>query len=394
MQKIEYRPKSVRELLVEMKDTSDLMVDLAYASLLFESVELADQVHELERRMDDLMYRIRIMAAVAARNVAEAKKITGILQMAAAAEAISNTTGDIADLVRRRIKVHPVICDAIRKADEKVAEVEVTKGSILADRRLHELKLPSSIGVWPLARKRGKEWMAPLADDADILVGDLLIVKGPLDGIETLRKMAGVREKLPEVGKELPSIRDALAKMRDLSSFIVDLAYMSILLGSREVAEEVRELEEKFNKLAYKLWLDTLTAAARLESDVARLNSVLQVVRCMEKISDAADSIADVVLRGLELHPVFARAIAESDEQIAKVDINKQSSFAGKTLEELDLWGRMGAYTLMVRRGKRYIFDPSRRRTRIREGDMLVVRGPPSGVKKLKKEAAMVTSGR
>ncbi len=386
VQKIEYKPRSVREFLTEMKDTSDLMVDLAYASLLFESAELADQVYGLERRMDDLMYRIRIMAAVAARNVQEAQKITGILQVASAAEAISNATGDIADLVRRRVKIHPAIYDAIRKADEKIEGVEVAEGSILAGKRLHELRLPSSIGVWILARRRGKEWATSLARDADILVGDVLVAKGPIDGVESLRRMAGKWKKPPVVGNELPSIRDALAKMKDLSSFAVDLAYMSILLGSREVAEEVRELEEEFDRLNYKLWLATLTAAARLESDVSKLNSVLQVVKCMEKISDAADSIADVVLRGLELHPVFARAIAESDEQIARVDIPKRSPFVGKTLRELDLWARMGAYTLLIKRGRRHIFDPSRE-THVRGGDVLVVRGTYYGVEKLKKEA-------
>ena len=117
MEKMEYRPKSVRELLTEMKDVSDLMVDLAYASLLFESKEIAERVHELEARMDELMYRIRIIAAVAARNVKEAQKITGILQVASAAEAMSNATGDIADLILRGINIHPIVREAIAKAD-------------------------------------------------------------------------------------------------------------------------------------------------------------------------------------------------------------------------------------------------------------------------------------
>jgi len=82
----------VRELLTEMKDTSDLMVDLAMRALLYESDELANLVHTLEKKMDELMYTIRIMAAVSARNVKEAHKITGILQVASSAEAISNAT--------------------------------------------------------------------------------------------------------------------------------------------------------------------------------------------------------------------------------------------------------------------------------------------------------------
>lgn len=385
--KIPHEPKSVRELLVEMKNISDLMIDLSYATVLFGSEELADRVHALEARMDELMYHIRVIAAAAARNVREASKITGILQVASAAEAISNATADIADLVRRKMKIHPVIRDALRMADEKLVEVRINEGSILAGKKLSELMLHSTIGVWIFALKRGKEWIVPPLGETELRVGDLLVAKGPGDGVVTFYRMAGAEVEAFAPGKEMPFIRKALAEMRDLSSVMVDLAYSSILDGSREVAEEVRELEEEFDKLNYKLWLATLTAAARLESDVHRLNSVLQMVKCMEKISDAADSIADVVLRKLELHPVFARALAETEEKIARVSIGTGSPLAEKTLGELNLWATMGVYVLLITRGRRHIFDPGRK-VRLKAGDSLTVRGYSQGVAKLKKAAA------
>ncbi len=386
MEKIAYKPRSVRELLTEMKDTSDLMVDLAYAAVLYESNELANLVHKLESKMDELMYTIRIMAAVAARNVKEARKITGILQVASAAEAISNATGDMADLIRRGIRIHPVIQDALRAADEKIARFKVAGGAIIASKELRELRLPSTIGVWVLALKRKKEWMVPPTSDVKLIVGDDMIAKGSWSGIKTFGEMAGVRVGPSTPGKELERIRDELAEMRDLSSLIVDLAYSSILLGSREVAEVVRALEEDFDKFNYRLWLDTLTVAARLESDVPRLNSVLQMVKCMEKISDAADSIVDVVLRGVELHPVFARALSEAGEQIHKTEIPKKSRMVGKTIGELNLWATMGVYVLFIKRGKQYIIDPGRE-VKIRAGDTVIVRGSYFGIEKFKKEA-------
>jgi uncharacterized protein with PhoU and TrkA domain len=386
MEKIAYKPRSAREILIEMKNISDLMVELAYASLLFESSEIAERVHELERRMDDLMYHIRIMATVAARNVNEARKITGILQVAGAAEAISNATGDIADLILRGIKIHPVIREAIRSADEKIAAVKVCKGSMLAGKKFHELKLPSTIGVWTLATKRGKSWIVPPTRDTDVLVGDLLIVRGPRDGIGILCKMAGVHRKAEVLETKLSSIRNTLAHMLDMSSMMVDMAYSSILIGSKEVAKEVRELEEEFDKLNYKLWLATLQVAKK-ERDVTKLNSVLQLVKCIEKISDAADAIADVVLREVELHPVFARALAETDEQVARVDVLKRSPLVGKTLGDLNLWMTVGAWVLAIKRGEHYIFDPGRK-MKVLAGDSLIARGSYYGVQKLKKMAA------
>jgi len=386
MEKIAYKPRSAREILIEMKNTSDLMVELAYASLLFESSEIAERVHELERRMDDLMYHIRIMAAVAARNVNEARKITGILQVAGAAEAISNATGDIADLILRDIEIHPVIREAIWSADEKIAAVKVCKGSMLAGKKFHELKLPSTIGVWTLATKRGKSWIVPPTRDTGVLVGDLLIVRGPRDGIGILCKMAGVHRKAEVLETKLSFIRNTLAHMLDMSSMMVDMAYSSILIGSKEVAKEVRELEEEFDKLNYRLWLATLQVAKK-ERDVAKLSSVLQLVKCIEKISDAADSIADVVLREVELHPVFARALAETDEQVARVDVSRRSPLVGKTLGDLNLWMTVGVYVLMIVRSGHYIFDPGRN-MKVLAGDSLIARGSYYGVQKLKKMAA------
>jgi uncharacterized protein with PhoU and TrkA domain len=89
----------------------------------------------------------------------------------------------------------------------------------------------------------------------------------------------------------------------------------------------------------------------------------------------------------MELHPVFARALAEADEQIGRADIATNSEFVGRSLKELNLWTTMGAYVLMIERGNRYMFDPDRR-VRIRAGDSLIVRGSRRGVQKVKKAAA------
>ena len=386
MYQFQYKPRSVRELLTEMKDTSDLMVDLAYATLLYESNELASLVHGLESKMDELMYTIRIMAAVAARNVREAQKITGILQVASAAEAISNATGDMADLIRMGMGIHPVIKDALRAADEKIVKVRVSGGATLDGKKLNEIKLPSTIGVWLLAIKRGDEWMAPLDKGTRVLAGDELVAKGPWHGMRILREMAGARAEPFTLGKELESLRKELSKMRDLSDITVDLAYSSLMLGSMEVAEEVREIEESFNKFNYKAWLDTLTIASKLESDIPRLNSVLQMVKCMEKISDAADSIVDVVIRKIELHPVFAKALSETLEKICRVKVAKGSRFVNKTLEELNLWGTVGVYVLVIKRGNKHIIAPGGN-VKLKAGDVATVRGSFEGIEKFEKDA-------
>lgn len=379
------KPRNVRELLTEMKDVSDTMIDLAYATVLFENKELAEVMRELETRMDGLMYSIRGVAAVVTRNIKEARKITGILQVASAAENISNAAGDIADLVRRNIKIHPVVPEAFCLADEQMAMIEVKKGSALDNKTFRELRLPSSIGVWTIGLKKKGVWTLPPKSDTVIEADDIMLSKGPRDGIAVFLKKAGGGIMKPCVGGRLGAIRKALAEMRDLSVIMVDMAYTSILFRSVEIAEEVREFEEEFDKLNYRTWLETLRAAKQ-EKDIKKLNSILQLVKSMERISDAADLIVDVVLRGMELHPVFQSALAESQENITKINISVDSPFVGKSLKELRLWDTMGAYVFMIKKKRKYLVDPPRK-SKIRAGDVLFVRGASTGVEKVKKAA-------
>ena len=44
----EHEPNTVKDLLVELKDASELMVDLAYAAVFFNEEKLAEEVGRLE----------------------------------------------------------------------------------------------------------------------------------------------------------------------------------------------------------------------------------------------------------------------------------------------------------------------------------------------------------
>ena len=44
----EDQPRNLKTMLSEAKDTSELMVDLAYAALFFGDVRMANEVHALE----------------------------------------------------------------------------------------------------------------------------------------------------------------------------------------------------------------------------------------------------------------------------------------------------------------------------------------------------------
>ncbi|AEH25079.1 potassium channel family protein [Pyrococcus yayanosii] len=199
-EEFEYQPKSVREIFIEMKNIAELMVDLAYASILFGDKEIAEEVLDLEERMDLLNYHLTTHAVLAARNVREAEQVTAILQMANAIEDISNAAGDLAKMVLEGLELHPVIKEAIMESEEIIGKIVVSPDSVLVGRTLGELKLATNTGVWIIAVKRGRRWIFGPDKDFRIRANDVLIGKGTHTSVEHLREIA--RGVIRVVGNE------------------------------------------------------------------------------------------------------------------------------------------------------------------------------------------------
>jgi len=159
VEKVEYKPVGARELLIEMKDLSELMIDLAYSATLFDSPELAEEVMEMERHIDTLTYLLSMNVMVAARDGEDAESLVGVTKVARATDKISDAAADMATIVLQGIGIHPVIRKAFEKVEERLTRVEVKPKSILAEKQLGELGLAAKMGVDIIAVRRNKRWI-------------------------------------------------------------------------------------------------------------------------------------------------------------------------------------------------------------------------------------------
>jgi len=390
---------NVKDVLVEMKDLSDSMLDLAYSAVLYSNPEIAKEVFRLEEKMHSLLYKLRIAIMLGARNLEDAIEFTAILQMASAAEKISNAAGDIAKIAES--------VDITRYLDqedfeEAVINVRIKPASVLKDKTLNELKLETETGMGVLAIKRGSKWIYSPDEHERLKEDDLIITSGPTEGIPVFCRLATgeeykgkerEREKKKEVAREegikrkriTEEIADLIADMKNMSELMVGLSYSAVMFDSKEIAEEVRDLEESMDRMKDELEISVIEAARGItnKSTFDELRGLLHVAISSEIISDAAYEIADVVLRGIQLHPVFSASIRESDEVILKLDAKNEDIFE-HTLKELRIETRTGMFILAIRRrdGK-WVYNPAGD-ARIREGDLLIMRGPKEGEEKIK----------
>jgi uncharacterized protein with PhoU and TrkA domain len=188
--KIEYRPISVRDALTEMKDVSEIMIDLAYSAALFNSDELAEEVMELEKRVDYLDYIIEMNTMLAARDAEDAQHLTAVTTVAAATNKISDAAADIADIVLKNIGIHPIVRKAFEQVEERLARAIVKPDSIFVNKKLGDLELAAKIGVDIIAIRRNREWKVDQEDNEKIMEDDVLIARGAPHGIDELKAIA------------------------------------------------------------------------------------------------------------------------------------------------------------------------------------------------------------
>ena len=200
-EEIEYTPTSVKDLLTEMKDISELIVDLAYSAVIFDCEDMAEEVEELEIKMDKLLYQIRLAAMMATRTSEDAEQLSGILQVATMAENISNAAGDIVKLLDLKFEGRLILPMVLRKGDEKIKHVYVEKESTIVNRRIGELQVESETGARIIAVNRGKHWIYGVDEKFKFKPNDRLIIRGVEDGLTEFRRYASGELPWPKIGR-------------------------------------------------------------------------------------------------------------------------------------------------------------------------------------------------
>ncbi len=195
-EKISFKPIPVRELLVEMKNLSELMIDLAYSAALFNDKELAEDVLALEKHIDNLSYLLDIEVMIAARgDPRDAEALIGVSTVAASTDKISDAAADIAAIVTHDIGVHPIVSSIFEKVEERLVKSTVKEGSVLSGKRINKLDLAARMGIDIIAIRRDKDWIINPKGSEKLLFGDILITRGAPLGTKEFKDLAEGRTK-------------------------------------------------------------------------------------------------------------------------------------------------------------------------------------------------------
>lgn len=377
------RPRNLRAMLAEAKDTSELMVDLAYASVYFGAPDMAEEVDELEQQMSELVHDMRAVCVMAARSPREAEGMSSVLQVVSAIERMANDAVDIARIVTHRLGIPQQLVADLSDAEEVSHRVLVSDGSHMAHRPLSALELTVQAGMRVMAVRRGRQWITDVDGDTVLVPGDVLFLHGSPDGITRLRELAGApvwEPPRPDGGEALTDLDravDVLVEMKNLSEAAVGVAYSALVLGDRGLAAEVGHLEQRLDEMRDHLELWVLRAAAD-GMDPSSLRGLLHLAEAAEDLGDQARAMVWLIEEGEELHPILGIALGEADEVAVRFPVAVGSTVDGSTLKDLQLNIEPGFTVLAIRRGGGYVYRP-RGPVRLAAGDELIASGPEEG---------------
>jgi uncharacterized protein with PhoU and TrkA domain len=384
---------TVKGLLAEIKDSSELMVDLAYAAVFFSDSDLAKEVSRLEERMFDDLRALRKLVILAARSPEDAEHMAGVLEIASAVEKIADAAEDIAHVVASGLGMIDDLRKDLRHADEIVSRIKVREESSAVGRSLRDLALPVEIGMWVIATRRGGDWDLDPGADYVVAAGDALLVKGPEDGVALARELMGAPalpdtpEPPPIPFSDLDRAVDLLVEMKNSAEVAVGLAYSALLFNDQALAAEVGNLEARSDEVHDELesWVLRSSPEARNTDD---LRGLLHLAHASEMIFDSAREMTRLVEQGEELHPVIAAALVESDEVGHETIVQAGSPADGRSIKELSIETETGMFVLAVQSGRRWTYRPKPRFV-FHADDRIIAIGPAEGGEELDEMVGM-----
>jgi uncharacterized protein with PhoU and TrkA domain len=176
------KKRNLREILVLLRDYSQLIVDLGYAAVLEDNLELAQEAFRVKAEIRELDYQLRKEALMVARLSRSAREdipqIANILQIGVAIKEISDGIDDLIEIAIRNVGIHPIIRIAYSRKDIRITRHEVEPESKLDGQKIADTQIDPKSGFRVIAVRRGDEWSLDPPGTKKLQREDILIIEG------------------------------------------------------------------------------------------------------------------------------------------------------------------------------------------------------------------------
>jgi uncharacterized protein with PhoU and TrkA domain len=188
--------KEAEEMLLELKEKAELMLDLAYSSVIYDNKDIAKEVYELEDFIDILNVNLQKLAINDVKNdELGVNEAMAIIQLGIASEMIADAARGIADVELRDVELHPIIRESILESEEILVRTIISSSSILKNKKLGNVELASKTGMWVIAIKRKSKWIYGADGNTTLEEDDIIFARGAREGMDHFTALTEGKEK-------------------------------------------------------------------------------------------------------------------------------------------------------------------------------------------------------
>jgi len=188
------------------------------------------------------------------------------------------------------------------------------------------------------------------------------------------------REIMKDILEKRRNVIDLIVEMKNLSGLAIDLGFSALLLQDKKLAEKVRELAEDMDTKQYEIQTECMLAASNPQEALG-LTSVIRVASATADISNAVNSLTEIILRGIPLHPTISEALKTAALNVDYIKVRKESAINNKPLEEIL---KNGVEILGLKRKDMWSYQPPMDE-RTKTEDILIISGGKRGLDEVRK---------
>ncbi len=181
--------ENIVDYLIAMKDTSEVMVELAYGAVLYNNKELAQLVSNMEKRVDTIRNKAEIAVLRLAKSTSEdISSLQGLMRIVEATENISDSANQISKIVLAELPSHPIIELVIGESADNIFESNVEESSLIVGKTIPAGNYLDEFGIRVLAIKRaGGHYFKPRRR-TKIRATDTIIFTGARDACDAFQQ--------------------------------------------------------------------------------------------------------------------------------------------------------------------------------------------------------------
>ena len=374
--------KSVKDLLLEVKNHVIPLIDLAYVAVLLGDQSLAERIIRTRDYLVNLHLELSYNAILGGRFISDARKMVGLIELSRALLDIADACADLAKCAKEGVR--PYNIEEFLEAGEIILDaIKIEPNSNLAEKKISDLE---KMGIYAdiIAIKRNGQILVYPKPEEVLHAHDIVILRGRSDVLRKLLRILG--KKMPTRKAVDSEFLARLIEYKEKVQLNLELALSAILLDDEELAESVLEEEDTIDQLHSKLQdyvlKSILTKIREIETHKMKLPEfslrgyilgLLRLISVNERIADAAWRIAKLVINDYTPPEDLIRAIMESGEEFLRVfKLKSKSKLVGMQIKDLE--EKFGVRIVALKRKDTWIHDPHPVE-KLQPGDEIIVHG-------------------